>query len=437
MVGGPWDAEGRGIGVPAESIAWAGRLWSVVDADRARVLVGFSPSLAPELAWELARSGRLRGHSQLWRHLARDGLILLTDAGERIDEAAGQEADDALLASLPPHLRDPAALHAEQVARQMMGLPPLEVHGWGMQPVWTCWLLSPKGDVLDYFTTPYWHGESPYTVIPALHVDGETWGVVAGVEDPQKWLNQTLSTLDHNMRTSGRGTTFIDDTVLRDSGLTQTEFDEARMRGDATIAIKKGNLPWDEVMHHEAGVPLPAEAFAMMDRLPVLMDSITGISAAARGSAPAAGTSGVRYEREVAQANVNIFPFVDSYFDGLKRKDLKEVRNVQQCVDRPSAFRDARSRETVPYDPAAARAMRFDVTTGEGMATPERRQLEEMMLREDAQAGMISPTIYYTHSRRQDAASILRDVQEEQLLQAQMALAAGPPEEEGAPSPTP
>lgn len=334
--------------------------------------------------------------------------------------------------ALPPAMEDPQMLAGVNAARQELGLPPVEVGPREMGQVWTRWVLTPRGDVLMKRPTPYWHGEHPYTVIPALHVDGETWGVVSNIADPQRWLNATLSTLDFAMRTNGRGTTYADLDALDNSGLDIATFEKLRVRGDATIGIRKGTQDWDQVLQHDPGGNLPAGAFEMMSALPAMMERITGVSAAAMGVTPQRATTATQHAREVVQSSTNVYVYADSYFDGLSRKDRKETRLLQQCMERPFAFRENKTGERVDYDPAVARAVRVSVAMGRAANTPERREVEEAMRREDMSLQAIPPEIYYQHSTRADAPGILRDLREYQAqqLQLQLALAEAAPQED-------
>lgn len=324
---------------------------------------------------------------------------------------------------LPPHL-DPArpggaeGLQMEQNARAMMGLPPLEVRGPELMPVWRYYFLTPEGRVIRYGTSTYWHGEHPFTLGSALHLDGETWGIVQNIHDPQRWLNAALSHIDHAIRTGQKGTTFVDKAVREASGLSFSDFNEALTRGDAAVELLKGQVDWKEILYNLPQQDLPKGLFEVVSMIPQLLERISGVTEAAAGIIDGPKRTATEYERSVIQSGVATYIYQDSYFECLQRKDRKEVRLLQQALDRPAAFYDEKSGEHVEYDPARARALRFDVAMGQAADTPTLRLAREQQLREDVQMFGLPPEIYYKNSGRPDAPALLRDITEMRQQQA-------------------
>lgn len=370
------------------------------------------------------RSGLLRvicvwAQGYEWQQMATDPL-----AFDPAAQAAGLPTLPQGDGPLPPALQAPGALQMENVARQMMGLPPIEARGPEYAPVWRYYYLTPEGRVLRTGVSGYWHGGPPYTVSQALSMDGETWGVVDGLMDPQRWFNARLSDLDHAIRTGTKSTLFVDKKAREESGLTSQQLNEALARGDGAVDFDfKQQDPRKMIYEHTPG-QMPPGVFEVIQMMPGLVERISGVSAAAQGQTPNAGTTATQFERQVLQSSVMIQVYPDTYFEALTGKDRREVRMLQQALDTPQAFYDLRAGETREYDPARARALRLDVATGAAADTPTSKLADEQMLREDALNGWISPKTYYGRSGRPDAAGLLRDIQQEEAEALQMQLAA-------------
>jgi hypothetical protein len=246
---------------------------------------------------------------------------------------------------------------------------------------------------------------------------------MAALLAPQRWFNARINDVDHALRTGPKGTMLVDKATLDRSKMTLAEFNEATTRGDATIALDKGPGQWDEVIMHLQQSPLPAGTFDFLGLIPQLMERIDGITEAAMGRDIGASTA-TEYERSNLQSNVATFIYHDSYFEALNRKDRKEVRLLQQVLDQPTVFRDLKTDAVVPYDPARARALRFDVAMGAAANTPTERLAREAKLLRFVEMGVLPFEVYLQHSGEPDAHALLRDFQAYQQQQALAQLAA-------------
>lgn len=364
-----------------------------------------------------------------WRRMATDPLAF--------DPAAqAMEAQQPGFISIPQGdgpltgwLAQSGAVEMQNAARRMQGLPEIVVRGMEYMPVWRYYMLTGSGGVVRYGDATYWHGEHPYTVTQAMHLDGETWGMVGALMAPQNRLNAALSQIDHAIRTGLKPTLILDKQARIDSGLTQQQVVEALARGDAAIELETTNRKLDEVVYETKAGQLPAGAFDVIALMPQLMERISGVTEAAQGITPKSGTTATQYERSTAQSGQLTYIYTDTYFEGLQRKDRKDVRLLQQALDQPAQIHDPKTGVTVDYDPARARAMRFDVAMGAAADTPTARLANEQMLREDFAAGALDAMtpgakIYFKRSGRPDAPMILRDIEEAEQQQKQQQLAA-------------
>ena len=327
---------------------------------------------------------------------------------------------------LPDHLLAPGALERLNAVRSMLDLPPVESRGLELMPVWHYYFLTPDGFVLRHGRTGYWHGEHPFTIGQARAIDGETWGIVKALIAPQQWFNARLSDMDHAIRTGGKALAVWDEDALTASGYTLAQVAELRARGDTDMALKRSGQPWNELFREIPPSQIPPGLADMASLMPGLIERMSGVSEAALGMAPASGTTATQYERQNMQAAVMAAAYQDTMFETLARKDRKDVRLLQQAIDRPTAFYDLKSGEAVAYDPARARAVRLHVAMGRAADTPTQALAHEQMLREDVGLFALPPEVYYARSGRPDAPLILQDLQTYQQQQAAMALAAAP-----------
>lgn len=439
----------------ARSAEDAVRILGLYGLDPSRIGVGSSPASSASRAYgsgdrgrgswgfrqfdtwgfrETQQAGMLRlivGYRQEydWCRMATDPLAFDPEAQAIDAQMPGfislRQGDGPLTGRLAV----PGAVEMENAARRMKGLPEIAVRGMEYMPVWRYYMLTGNGGVVRYGDVTYWHGEHPYTVTQAMHLDGETWGMVGALMAPQHRLNAALSQIDHAIRTGLKPTLWLDKKVLDASGLTAAGVTEALARGDASIVVEKGNAPWTEVIHENRAGQLPAGAFDVIALMPQLMERISGVTEAAQGITPKSGTTATQYERSTAQSGQLTFIYTDTYFEGLQRQDRKDVRLLQQALDQPVQMHDPKTGAVVDYNPAQARAMRFDVAMGAAADTPTARLANEQMLREDFAAGALDAMtpgakIYFKRSGRPDAPMILRDIEEAEQQAKQQQLAA-------------
>lgn len=360
----------------------------------------------------------------VWTAYGLDPLALMPEAGALEAAMPGLIVLPQGEGPLPEHLLAPGALEAVNGARMGLGLPPVESRGMELTPVWHYYFLTPEGFVLRHGRTGYWHGEHPFTIGQARCIDGETWGVVKALVAPQQWFNARMGDLDHAIRTGGKSMAVWDEQILRDSGFTLADVAELRARGDTDIALKRGGTPWAEVFKELPPTAIPPGLADVATMMPGLIERIGGVSEAAQGLAPKSGTTATQYERQNLQAGVMAAAYQDTYFETLARKDQKDVRLLQQAIDRPTAFHDMQTGRSVEYDPAKARALRFNVAVGAAADTPTQALAYEQMLREDVALFGLPPEVYYARSGRPDAPLILQDLQAWQQQQAEAAMQA-------------
>lgn len=328
---------------------------------------------------------------------------------------------------LPPG-EDEESVQKRNLGRSEFNIPPIEVKGTELLPTWRVYFLSADGDVIFHSRTPFWHGEHPYTMGNAFWVDGRTKGMIASIQDPQRWLNRVLMSIDHQMITGPKGTILYDKTMMDNSGLTASDIDEALVRGDASLGISPQGGRLADMVHQIKSQSLSAGVFEMVPTLMQFVERLSGVNDASQGRGVKSGTSGKLNQQMIEQGALSVFTWTDTYLELLQKKDRKEIRLIQQALTKPESFYEQSTGKTTHYEPARARSLQVEIAFGTASDTATLRLAEEQMLRADLEAGVISPLIYLDHSARPIARKLAQSVREEQqqqqLIQAKQLLAA-------------
>ena len=151
----------------------------------------------------------------------------------------------------------------------------------------------------------------------------------------------------------------------------------------------------------------------------------SGVSVAKVSEISARSTKGFEDAIQIGMARASrTLRNINSGWVKEQRVEVKDGNDMQQVLDAPATFHDAKSGAVVDYDPARARAMRFAVAMGAAADTPTAALAREAQLREDVSLGFISADTYYANSGRPEAATLLAARQAEQaaLMEQQAAL---------------
>lgn len=76
---------------------------------------------------------------------------------------------------------------------------------WDIMQVWRCRWLTPMGDIISQYDSPYLHHSHPYVIKMYPLTDGEIHAFVEDVIDQQKYVNRLITLVDHIMNASAKG----------------------------------------------------------------------------------------------------------------------------------------------------------------------------------------------------------------------------------------
>ncbi len=308
-----------------------------------------------------------------------------------------------------------------QNTRRERGLPLLELDAPRYEPHWHYYFLTPRGTPLDSGPTPFAHGGHPYTLSMAMLVDGETWGIVSAIKDPQRWLNRLFAHIDHAMGTGARGAVAYDADFVHGQGHSQADVDEwyTSAGGSLEVDVPQGKRLGDFVERFVAE-KLPAGYAELIPTITTFIEKISGVTQAMQGFEPKSGTPAALYQQQIAQASANVLGYLESYFEGLMRKDRKQIQLLQQAISSPRTYAAQAAGGSVVVDPEIIRNVDFDVAIGSVSDTATYRMLWEDYLMQMMTQGIIPPEVYFEESSHPRAKSLLERLkahQQEQLMQ--------------------
>ena len=305
-----------------------------------------------------------------------------------------------------------------QNARREMGLPLMDLDEPRLIPMWHAFYCTPHGTIIHHHPTPYRHGEHPYSPGLAMLVDGETWGMVTPIRDPQRWMNRLLANIDHMMSAGAKGAVAYDLNFLNDTDLKQTDVDSWYTSMDGSLGL---NLPqgksMDDFLKQFHSREIAAGYFDLLPMIQGYMDQISGVSGALKGEAPTSGTPAALYQQQIIQASTNVLGYMQTYFEGLSRKDRKELQLIQQTMTEPRQYPDSGMQQPVVVDPDRIKDIDWDIAMGDVADTSTYRQLWESDLNQYLQAGLIPFDVYLQASSHPRAEFLQRLLQNHQATQ--------------------
>lgn len=278
----------------------------------------------------------------------------------------------------------------ENEFRAQMGFPQLEVETT-KEPVWHYAFLSPEGHVLDQGETPYWHQEHPYVVGFAQFMDGEMWGLVEDIQDPQRLINRITSAIDFMLSASAKGVLLVDEDVIEESEISLDEVAEKWTSFNGVIALKaKGNQKVSSAMEQVTAASIPAGLFEWLASQKQWVKELSGVLGAQQGHEPPSGTPASLYAQQQVQASMTTLTFFDTFFKTLYRLDKKAIQCIMQYYDEPRTLATGDRAPLVQYDPERVRELDYDVAVADTQDTATFRLQFEKTLREFLDGGYLT-----------------------------------------------
>lgn len=213
-----------------------------------------------------------------------------------------------------PHEQDRLSREADE--RKAAGGPLLET-----RPVttlrWRCRFLSPWGEVLEEYDSPYAHGMHPFVVKFYPLIDGEVHSLVEDIIDQQRTVNRLITLIDHIMSVSAKGALLVPVESLA-PGMDVSDVGQLWAKCNSVIPYRAGKGEMRQVVSGGGD----AGAYRLLDLQMDMFRQISGVSGALQGQITNAHTSAALFDAQVQHSAVAILDLLQSF------NSFREARNV-------------------------------------------------------------------------------------------------------------
>ena len=284
--------------------------------------------------------------------------------------------------------------NARMQQARMNGIPdtdvPLIKAEWFMDSYWYCYNLSPFGDILEEYETPYEHKSHPYVFKAYPFIDGEIHSFVADVIDQQRYVNRLITLYDWIMRASAKGVLLIpDECIPKDTSPEDFADTWAKFNGVVVYTPSKTNphaVP-QQVASNSTNIGINE----LLNIQLKFFEDISGVNGALQGKPGYAGMSAALYNQQTQNATTSLLDLLDTFQEFVCDAAYKDVKNIQQFYDHKRVFNIAgRVSSQVEYDPAKIRDVEFDLSIIPSTATPAYRAMANDFLVQIWQSGQAS-----------------------------------------------
>ncbi len=203
---------------------------------------------------------------------------------------------------------DLSLIEATNQERESEGTQPIDTV-WDITQVWRCSWLSPQGDLLAHYDSPFPHKSHPYVFKLYPLTDGEIHGFVEDVIDQQKYINRLITLVDHVMNVSAKGVLMFPADSLPENHTWED--------------IKKiwsspyGVLPYEPgrggVPHQISANATNIGAYELLSLEMKLFEEISGVTGALQGKTPGATTGALLYEHQAQNAAIALTDIFDTF----------------------------------------------------------------------------------------------------------------------------
>lgn len=205
----------------------------------------------------------------------------------------------------------------ENTRRAKSHLPMIEAQ-WSIRQVWHCRWISPMGDLLDEYDSPYSHGRHPFIVKMYPLTDGEVHAFVEDVIDQQKYVNRLITLVDHIMNVSAKGVLLYPSDSLP-SGFTWDDIKRMWSSPNGIIPYETGknNLP-KQISTNATNIG----AYELLSLEMKLFEEISGVSGALQGKQTSGITGARLYEKQSENAMISLYDIYETFASFTTQRDM-------------------------------------------------------------------------------------------------------------------
>lgn len=256
---------------------------------------------------------------------------------------------------------------------------------------WHFQMLTPWGEVLQEFDSPFEHRSYPYTFRFFQFANGDVVPYISSVIDQQRHINRLVMMKDMMMDAGAKGLKFIPSTLIPDD-MTRDEFREQCVEIGGTIFYQpdpknpKAAPQFFTNNSQDAGF---SELLAMQVRN---INEITSVSEALQGQTAKSGTPASRYALETENATTAVAALIQKFSIFENEVATKKMKVIHQYYQTPKSIAHKRAAgylEMSSYDPKEVRDIDFDVVIKQAPETPVARMAINEFVMQMWQAGAI------------------------------------------------
>lgn len=218
-----------------------------------------------------------------------------------------------------------AGVDSTNKEREKGGLPLIGAR-WEIEEVWHCRWISPMGDLLAEYDSPFPHKEHPYVVKMYPLTDGEVHSFVEDVIDQQKYVNRLISMIDHIMSVSAKGVLLYPVDALPE-GYSWDDIKRAwaSCNGVLPIDTNKNAMP-QQISTNATGIG----AHELLTLELKLFEEISGVTGVLKGKTNNSITGSKLYDSQVENASIALADIFET-FNSFRHTRNKKIKSLAIC----------------------------------------------------------------------------------------------------------
>lgn len=217
-----------------------------------------------------------------------------------------------------------ANIDAENEKRSKLGIPLIK-YRWDIHKQWICTWITPMGDILSQYVSPFPHASHPYIIKMYPLTDGEIHAFVEDVIDQQKYVNRLITLVDHIMNASAKGVLLYPTDALP-PGFTWLDIKHL-------WSLPNGIIPYD-TSHASQPKQIYANnsnigAYELLSLEMKLFDNISGVSSALQGRDTTGMTGAKLYERQTENSTIALADIFNTFSSFISQRNAKIMSLVK------------------------------------------------------------------------------------------------------------
>lgn len=211
---------------------------------------------------------------------------------------------------------DVTDIETENKKRTVAAMPIIDVQ-WDIEEVWHCRWISPMGDLLKEYDSPFAHGSHPYAIKMYPLTDGEIHSFVEDIIDQQKYINRLITLVDYIMGASAKGVLLFPTDALPD-GFTWEDIKQVWASSNGIIPFDAGRSSLPQQISTNA---TNIGAYELLSLQMKLFEDISGVSGALQGKTANVGTAAQLYDRQTENASIALADIFETFNSFRKLRD--------------------------------------------------------------------------------------------------------------------